>query len=426
MSLPLPNLDDRTFADLMEQARSLIPAYDPKWTDHNPSDPGITLLECFAWLTEMLIYRTNRIPEQHLIAFLRLLNGPAWQPGTDLSEDIRASVGRLRQPYRAVTVEDYEQLTREGFSDEIARVICIPRRDLGAGTEPDRLRAQPGHMSLIIVPYSSSAAPQPSDQLRQRVWEYLEPRRILTTRHHVVGPVYAPVSADMLIARRSDVPVEKVQAEIVQELESFLSPIPTGSNQAGWPFGRDVFVSEIYERLEKIPGVDYVPEINLSSQCLASDDRCVEAGQVWHESGDLIGLSLAAHHLPRARIDPTRLVIGDTFVPAQVTVAATPNPDTSHAEARRAIKTQLRRFFNPLYGWTLDKKIRRDGRNVWVVTDEAIRTEMRNVSAIQSIGAIQLSSDPDHQITDEAGNGALLIQEWELVDIQVNLELLSS
>ena len=56
MPIQLPNLDNRQFTDLMEEALALIPTYAPEWTNHNPADPGITLLELFAYLTEMLIY----------------------------------------------------------------------------------------------------------------------------------------------------------------------------------------------------------------------------------------------------------------------------------------------------------------------------------------------------------------------------------
>jgi len=49
MPLTLPVLDDRSFDDLVAEARALIPALAPEWTNHNPSDPGITLIELFAW-----------------------------------------------------------------------------------------------------------------------------------------------------------------------------------------------------------------------------------------------------------------------------------------------------------------------------------------------------------------------------------------
>ncbi len=68
-----PNLDDRTWQDLVDQAKALIPQYAPQWTDHGPSDPGMTLIELFAWLVEGMIYRLNRVPEKNYVAFLNLL-----------------------------------------------------------------------------------------------------------------------------------------------------------------------------------------------------------------------------------------------------------------------------------------------------------------------------------------------------------------
>jgi predicted phage baseplate assembly protein len=71
--VPLPDLDDRRWADLVDEARTLIPVYASSWTDHNPSDPGITLLEMLAWIAETDIYRVNQIPDSHIRAFLALV-----------------------------------------------------------------------------------------------------------------------------------------------------------------------------------------------------------------------------------------------------------------------------------------------------------------------------------------------------------------
>ena len=152
MTLPLPSLDDRTFADLVEEARGLIRTYDPAWTNHNPSDPGITLLELFAWLAEMLLYRSDQVPDRHLVTFLRLLNGPEWEPPRDrpLDEAVRATVLGLRGRYRAVTAADYEALAREASAD-VARARCVARRYLGGGTEEERLVPRPGHVSVIVL-----------------------------------------------------------------------------------------------------------------------------------------------------------------------------------------------------------------------------------------------------------------------------------
>src|SRR5256885_10463742 len=73
MPLQAPNLDDRDYARIVSEAKTLIPRYAPEWTNFNESDPGITLVELFAWMTEMLIYRVNQVPERNYIEFLKLL-----------------------------------------------------------------------------------------------------------------------------------------------------------------------------------------------------------------------------------------------------------------------------------------------------------------------------------------------------------------
>ena len=71
--IPPPKLDDRSFHDIVEEAISMIPRYAPEWTNHNPSDPGITLIELAAWMTDLLIYRLNQVPDKNYVAFLNLL-----------------------------------------------------------------------------------------------------------------------------------------------------------------------------------------------------------------------------------------------------------------------------------------------------------------------------------------------------------------
>ncbi|HWM08872.1 MAG TPA: putative baseplate assembly protein [Solirubrobacteraceae bacterium] len=73
MRLPEIELDDRRFQDLVSEARTRIHRACPEWTEHNVSDPGITLIELFAWMTEMTIYRLNRVPDKLHVALLELL-----------------------------------------------------------------------------------------------------------------------------------------------------------------------------------------------------------------------------------------------------------------------------------------------------------------------------------------------------------------
>jgi hypothetical protein len=76
MPLPSPILDDRSYQQLRDELIRRIPVYAPEWTDRNASDPGITLIELFAFLGENLLFRFNQIPDATKLSFLRLLQIP--------------------------------------------------------------------------------------------------------------------------------------------------------------------------------------------------------------------------------------------------------------------------------------------------------------------------------------------------------------
>lgn len=80
MPLPLPNLDDRRWQDLTQEAIPLIPRYAPQWTDFNTHDPGITIMEMYAWLTESLVYRLNQIPDRFKWKYLAFIGYPRRGP----------------------------------------------------------------------------------------------------------------------------------------------------------------------------------------------------------------------------------------------------------------------------------------------------------------------------------------------------------
>jgi hypothetical protein len=76
MPLQIPSIDDRRYQDLVTEALARIPVHNPEWTNFNKSDPGVTLIELFAFLTENLLYRANQIPERNRRKFLQLLGVP--------------------------------------------------------------------------------------------------------------------------------------------------------------------------------------------------------------------------------------------------------------------------------------------------------------------------------------------------------------
>jgi predicted phage baseplate assembly protein len=87
MPLVAPNLDDRRFQQLVDDAKRLVQQRCPEWTDHNVSDPGVTLIETFAWMTDLLLYRLNRVPDRHYIKFLELI-GVQLYPATAARADV--------------------------------------------------------------------------------------------------------------------------------------------------------------------------------------------------------------------------------------------------------------------------------------------------------------------------------------------------
>lgn len=80
MSFEAPNLDDRKFQDIVDELKLRIPLYCPEWTDHNVSDPGVTLIELFAYMAEQLLFRMNQIPNLHYMKFAQFLGIPIPTP----------------------------------------------------------------------------------------------------------------------------------------------------------------------------------------------------------------------------------------------------------------------------------------------------------------------------------------------------------
>ena len=94
----IPALDDRRFEDLVDAARTRIARYAPEWTDTNPGDAGFALVELFAWLSEMMIYRLGRTPELNYLKFLQLIGielTPARPAGTVLTFPVRPTFAGL-------------------------------------------------------------------------------------------------------------------------------------------------------------------------------------------------------------------------------------------------------------------------------------------------------------------------------------------
>ncbi|MBV8105654.1 MAG: putative baseplate assembly protein [Hyphomicrobiales bacterium] len=97
MPLPIPNLDDRRFDDLVAEATARIEAHTPEWSNVAPGDPGSALIDLFAWLTETILYRQNLIPLRQRRAFMNLLSMPL-RPAAPASGLVCVDAGPLPLP----------------------------------------------------------------------------------------------------------------------------------------------------------------------------------------------------------------------------------------------------------------------------------------------------------------------------------------
>jgi baseplate J-like protein len=249
----LPNLDDLRWQDLVAEGVSLIPASAPEWTNHNPSDPGITLIELFAYVSERLMYQLNRVNDKNVLRFLKLINGPGWEKRKELIEERRFALRSMRELRRAVTPEDFEHLA--GAVDTVARTKCVARRNLASGDPALRMAEAPGHVSIVVL---TDGDLHPSHALLAKTRQALEPARLLTTRVHVVGPKYVPISCSIAIVPRRGTYTQALQEDAIQRLKLFLDPHRGGFDGKGWPWGRSVYLSELYQVLSEIPGVESV------------------------------------------------------------------------------------------------------------------------------------------------------------------------
>ncbi len=320
--IPMPNLDDRTYADLVEEALALIPGSSPDWTDNNPADPGITLIELLAWLTEMVLYRVNQIPARNYETFLKLVGGsekiPDREDDRDPNEKIRETILSLNERSRAVSCEDYEYLALHKWpesgpgknEDRIRRAKCIPNCNLAKPCASSPLRAD-GHVSLVIVPDLTDQDLEmgigPDDDLCRRLLDWLHDWKLITTRLHVVGPEFIEVEIQADLKVKSDTidkeafkitDIEDVLDDTVSALKKFFHPFYGGPDNTGWPFGRNVYVSEIYKILSAVPGIDYGENVRLTAlnanRLMKADGRQNDGtAYIWLRDHELVNLKVS-------------------------------------------------------------------------------------------------------------------------------------
>ncbi|MER5965079.1 putative baseplate assembly protein [Streptomyces sp. NPDC002057] len=143
MALPSPNLDDRRFQQLVDEAKRYVQQRAPEWTDHNVSDPGVTLIETFAYLVDQVLYRLNRVPDKNYHAFLDLL-GIRLFPPTAAAADVDFWLS-APQP-DTVTLPPGTEVTTAGGETDDAVVFATT----------GELRILPSELTRLVTAWRSS------------------------------------------------------------------------------------------------------------------------------------------------------------------------------------------------------------------------------------------------------------------------------
>jgi predicted phage baseplate assembly protein len=160
MSLPAPNLDTRSFQSIVDDAKRQIGLRCPEWTDHNVSDPGVTLIELFAFMTEMSLFRMNQVPEKNYIKFLEMIGLTLEMPeaartdlrfrisrwiddvdGAEAHELILRSGRTVAGTMRTETEESYEFVTDADLKmvrPKMSFIVAVPKQDTVDGDKEAR------------------------------------------------------------------------------------------------------------------------------------------------------------------------------------------------------------------------------------------------------------------------------------------------
>ena len=193
----------------------------------------------------------------------------------------------LRTRSRAVTSEDFEYLAREA-SQSVARARCIQARTDGSDAPP------PGTVEVLIVPaVTGRATPQtlqPPPELIEEVRRYLDERRLLGTTLVVDSPAYVGIAVEATVVIQRHASVDRVRAQVQERLSKYVDPLTGGPEGTGWPFGRDLYLSEVLTIIQSVAGVEYVQDATLYQVDLRSG-QARAAGQKVSLAQDALLLS---------------------------------------------------------------------------------------------------------------------------------------
>lgn len=204
------------------------------------------------------------------VAVQSVANPRPGEGGADV-ERVDAASERLPQTLRhrrqALGPRDYEALARDA-----SPAVAVAR---AARTSDASGRNVPGAVAIVIVPYSNDAEPQPAFELRRQVRDYIAARAPagLAPHIHVSAPSYFRIGVSAQIVPVDPQEAAPVLARAEAAVAQFLHPLRGGKDGRGWPFGRDLYTSDVARLLERTPGVDHVQSLALYATGVAQAEE---------------------------------------------------------------------------------------------------------------------------------------------------------
>ncbi len=200
-----------------------------------------------------------------ITAALDTISNPVGATGGAPAESLDATIARARdereRAARAVTLDDHVALAMATPGVRLARAEA--RANFHPGFP---CLTAPGVVTVLVLPFLPADRPVPTAGLRYAVATYLERRRIIGCRVEVAGPVYVTVTVRASIEAVAGARPADVQAAISRALDAFFHPLHGGPDGTGWPFGRDVYRSEVLQVIDDVPGVAHVVTLDLAEE----------------------------------------------------------------------------------------------------------------------------------------------------------------
>jgi len=317
MSMEIPNLDDLTYQQLIDTLVRSIPHYSGQWTDFNPSEPGITLLEMLSWISQSLLYRANNISDLSYKNYLKLIAGErSYEPNdrfhaalldelehwpSPQSADGISTVTSKVQEYwnstnRVIAEVDYYALSLEAYYAEQAHQLgkafntSINYRQQSMN-HLQKLRRifvnaevkseQESKIKLIEVIVNTAQAPleqiqiEPSFELDNKqmltaIKNFIVPRRPVGTMIKVRKVHNTDIELKVNVVFTSSSKRHAVEAAIMEQIKGYVSPFSGGRDDSGWPLSESLLSSDLVRLIGEVDGVAGVTNVLLCDYLVIS------------------------------------------------------------------------------------------------------------------------------------------------------------